>query len=192
MTYADGVFLVVPYGETGGLRSVDGVNWEEIELPAAHGWNTVCGIDGRISVLCDDTIVAAYTEDKGTTWQLTEAPSAQIWYHSTVANGRMVAVAESANVVAYSDDGIEWHEASIDATVQWCSVAYGNGKYVACGRNSDKVIYSTDGENWTTTSTKSVYEIIQMPREGIWIQYGDLPAQKIIVTDTGLAFEELV
>lgn len=156
VTYGNGVYIGVCKGETDddiyanttikkAIYSTDGINWQEIEMPSAQLWVSICyGDNGFVAI--SERGVAAHSVD-GLNWTEVDLPATYIRVGSVCyGGGKFVAV--SVLGIMYSKDGISWyHAADVPLTEYWTQVAYGNGIFVVMGAR--KILYSTNGSWWT-------------------------------------------
>jgi hypothetical protein len=133
--------------------SVDGVQWDEHDLPATPTW-----VDYRsLAYGADHYVIAGESGalDKGAvtssgdtdTWQDVQTDVPAI-LNLTFLNDRFFGLALWKGIYA-SSDGIHFNASATDA-VQLGAIAYGNGTYVAVGSGPFEV--SHDGMTWHSVS----------------------------------------
>lgn len=156
VTYGNGVYIGVGKGglddDMGSnqtpikkaIYSTDGINWQEIELPSAQVWVSVCHGDNGFVAISEQGAVAHSVD--GLNWTEAELPVTTIpAYAVAYGGGKFVAV--SPMYIAYSTDGLSWRMTATPTDDMFATISYGNGIFLAIGiRNA---IYSKNGINWT-------------------------------------------
>lgn len=156
--------------------SVDGLSWNEINLPIKTTWYLCYGADKFVAVPTysnppEEAIL--YSTD-GTEWDKLSfeagSPHASGDGHFVFANNRFVAADVKSGKTWYSEDGLSWESGGTiptESVVGYVSdIAYGNGTYVMLYQRTNEAVYSHDLITW---------ESIPLP-EGVKIQnvaFGD-------------------
>jgi len=165
VTYGNGTFVAVAYGNYIAATSTDGITWtQHPTLPAFGSWSSVTYGDGTFVAVLMNTNIAATSTDGGQTWTQRTLPVTVFWESVTYGNGTFVAVA--GNTAATSTDGGQtWTQRTLPAA-GYSSVTYGDGTFVAVALNTNIAATSTDGITWTQRT---------MPATAYWrsVTYGN-------------------
>ncbi len=156
VTYGDGVFVAVAYGDVaayGTYSPANGLVWTLTTPPTSDQWDAVAYGNGTFVALSVNGADAAYSTDGGQTWTAESMPAGTTnWDAITYGDGEFVAISEyQTNDVAYSTNGISgWTIGSMPGSQEgWSSVTYANGEFVSVSFYNSYVAYSRNGETWS-------------------------------------------
>lgn len=140
--------------------SANGTSWTASVMPAGgDGPRTVAyGNSVWVAPYSGSNDVATSSDGETFTFQSNVLPATRDWKDIVYGNGYFVTVdSGGTNSAAYSTDGTSWTAGTMNASVNWTSVAYGQvgatHYFVAVSgttSNSDTAGYSTNnGSSWT-------------------------------------------
>lgn len=143
IAFGGGVFAAVGRTNNIIITSEDGVSWSSVTGAAHSTLNDITyGPDGWVAVggdISDQTDIAVFWKP-GSSPILTTLPFSAQWTRVQYGGGVYVALPSRTTgsrrrLAAYSMDGVNWHEAVINAgddlEVTWGALTYGEGTFVA-------------------------------------------------------------
>jgi hypothetical protein len=178
ITYGNGRFVTVGVFDGQASWSVDGVNWNMVDLPGY--WTAVTYRNGRFVAVAPNSSVigrndqVAWSED-GKNWTREDLP--YCFWSITYGNDRFIAAGKSG--VAWSVDGINWTILSaFPASNYGRNVTYENGRFFVMGWDSSTTAWSVDGINWTASINFPIH----------WLAYGN--GRFVVVEDKKATWSE--
>ena len=104
VTYGDGKFVAVPYNNSVGVYSIDGVNWSTYNLPSNKKWSSITYGGGKFIAVAESSSTGAYSFD-GVNWHECSLPRHSYWASIAYGDNKFVVVDNEAYLynIAYCD-----------------------------------------------------------------------------------------
>jgi hypothetical protein len=150
--YGNGLFIAVPPGSGGFLRSSDGINWTADTFADGRSFSAVGFFDGSFVAVGPDGQIAISATS--TNWEYRDTGSTAALRGITHGNGTYVAVGSSfdANILV-SSNLVSWESIrAVPVETLLYNVAFGGDTFVAVGYNG-RIYESPDGRNWSVSES---------------------------------------
>lgn len=165
LRYVNGVFVFYVYS-TGSLnehrvfKSVDGVNWQPIQIDTSIiEVVSVTSAGGKFLCLARSLTASewyVYTSSDCITWDKSQGFGKSISDLTSASfaasDTRIVVALDNSGILYYSDDGITWHDTTTSVSV-WAHLTYVNGMFM--NGNYSHYQYSRDGLDWVEVDLPS-------------------------------------
>ncbi|HEX8371727.1 MAG TPA: hypothetical protein VF585_03030 [Chthoniobacterales bacterium] len=138
--YGNGVWVALEENQTGGIRSLDGINWDRIYTGVGYEKELIFDGSKFVTVSGGGSGSAVSSSTDGITWTTTAAPESL--YGLAYGEGRYIAL--RGGLIYASTDLTTWTPVS-DAPPGFNSVCYGDGVFTGVGIGR---AFSEDGLNW--------------------------------------------
>ena len=181
-------------GGTFAWESNDGVNWNELTVPAITG-NKYLAYNNYVRefLAFGDGSNNVIRSGDGTNWfSVPGSLPSTGWDMIAYGQGKWVIVKSGTDEAAYSEDGSTWTTVTMPSTGTWSDIAYGNGRFmVVSGTNA--VAYSLDGITWydatvNADGTSRNYTRIEYG-QGVFIATQSTTANVVAKTEYGLEWD---
>ena len=172
VTYGNGIFVAVSWGDTDVMTSIDGMSWTYHTASEANSWwGLAYGNNTFVAVSRDGTTRSMYSIDTGQTWTGSLTPEQNRLEGLTYGSSSFVAVAsDGTSRVITSPDGITWTSQSNIPQKQWEGITYDGNQFVAVG-SSTYTMVSSNAITWITGSdTQTFHNVVY--GNGLYIAVG--------------------
>lgn len=164
LTFANGRFFAIAYGDSRCATSTDGITWTTVTLPTqTNARRTSVSYSAGLGMWITTSRDSSYFDSSpdGTTWTARTASSAADWYGSAGNSGIFVAIVNNSTTYATSTNGTSWTGRTF--AVNTGSVVGAEqqfGTIVVPAYSPTSTVYtSTNGTSWTART---------LPSSGSW------------------------